>query len=116
RERFGHDALIDLVGYRRHGHNEADEPGYTQPLMYERIKNHPSAREQYAKKLVAEGILTAEEADRKFDAAYQQLVESQQGFKASLASPKPAERAPAKLVRGEDPDTSVPADTLTALN
>jgi 2-oxoglutarate dehydrogenase E1 component len=116
RERFGHDALIDLVGYRRHGHNEADEPAYTQPRMYELIKNQPSAREQYARTLVGEGVLTAEDADRRFEAAYQQLVELQQGFKASLASPKPAERAPAKLVRGEDPDTAVPADTLIALN
>ena len=52
RDRFRQDMLIDLVGYRRHGHNEGDEPAYTQPLMYERIKNLPSVRERYADALV----------------------------------------------------------------
>ncbi len=48
RERFHHDVVVDLVGYRRFGHNEGDEPGYTQPLMYKLIEEHPTAREQYA--------------------------------------------------------------------
>ena len=115
RERFREDVLIDLVGYRRHGHNEADEPGYTQPLMYERIKQHPSVREQYAQRLATEGIVSAEEAAHRFAAAYQHLVDLQQGFKASLAAPKPAEAAPAKI-QHEDPPTAVPVDTLVALN
>ena len=63
RERFGRDALIDLIGYRRFGHNETDEPAYTQPLMYERIKTHPPVRKIYAEKLPAEGTVTAEEAE-----------------------------------------------------
>ena len=52
RETFGRDALIDLIGYRRFGHNETDEPAYTQPLMYERIKKHPPVRKLYADRLV----------------------------------------------------------------
>ena len=48
RETFGRDALIDLIGYRRFGHNETDEPAYTQPLMYEQIKKHPPVRKLYA--------------------------------------------------------------------
>ena len=52
RSRFGEDVVVDLVGYRRHGHNEQDEPAYTQPLMAERIADHPSVREQFAAALV----------------------------------------------------------------
>ena len=48
RRRFGHDVVIDLVGYRRFGHNEQDEPAYTQPLMVEQIDAHPTVRELYA--------------------------------------------------------------------
>src|SRR5205823_9353340 len=63
RRRFGEDVVIDLVGYRRFGHNEQDEAAYTQPLMVEEINAHPTVRELYGRKLVEEGILTAEEAD-----------------------------------------------------
>ncbi len=115
RERFREDVLIDLVGYRRHGHNEGDEPGYTQPQMSERIKSHPTVREGYGRALVAEGVLTAEEAEQRYAAAYQHLIDQQQGFKASQSQPKPAEPAPTKLVF-EDPATAVDTDTLAALN
>ena len=63
RETFRRDALIDLIGYRRFGHNETDEPAYTQPLMYERIKKHPPVRRLYADELQAEGVVSAEEAE-----------------------------------------------------
>jgi 2-oxoglutarate decarboxylase len=115
RERFREDVLIDLVGYRRHGHNEGDEPGYTQPLMYERIKSLATVREQYAQRLVAEGLLSADEATARYDAAYQHLVDLQHGFKASQTNPRAAESAPAR-VRLEDPPTAVNATTLVALN
>ena len=55
RERFGHDVVIDLVGYRRFGHNEQDEPAYTQPLMVAQIADHPTVRELYGARLVADG-------------------------------------------------------------
>jgi 2-oxoglutarate dehydrogenase E1 component len=116
RQEFHRDVLIDLVGYRRWGHNEGDEPAYTQPLMYERIKNHPSARELYAAALAAEGVITAEEASGRYEAAYQKLIEIQQGFRASAAKATPAQPAPAKLIPGEVVDTAVPAERLTALN
>ncbi|HEV2262590.1 MAG TPA: thiamine pyrophosphate-dependent enzyme, partial [Candidatus Rubrimentiphilum sp.] len=60
RRRFGRDALIDLIGYRRFGHNEQDEPAYTQPEMAEKIKTHATARELFANKLVAQGAVSAE--------------------------------------------------------
>jgi 2-oxoglutarate dehydrogenase E1 component len=70
REKFGKDFLIDLVGYRRWGHNEGDEPSFTQPLMYERIAQHPTARALWAQKLEAEGVID--------DAGAEQLVASLQ--------------------------------------
>ena len=62
RMKFHKDVVIDLVCYRRHGHNEADEPAATQPLMYQVIRKKPTARQLYADKLTAEGVLTAAEA------------------------------------------------------
>src|SRR6202008_3289981 len=63
RRRFGHDVVIDLVGYRRFGHNEQDEAAYTQPLMVEQINAHPSVRELYQQQLIDEGVLTEQEAE-----------------------------------------------------
>lgn len=62
RQRFHKDILIDLIGYRRWGHNEGDEPTFTQPVMYRRIAEHPTVRELWAQRLVAEGIVTRDEA------------------------------------------------------
>jgi 2-oxoglutarate dehydrogenase E1 component len=61
RQRFGKPVVIDMFCYRRHGHNEADEPAFTQPLMYRRIAEHPSVVEVYARKLVADGLLTQDD-------------------------------------------------------
>ncbi|MGI9039751.1 MAG: multifunctional oxoglutarate decarboxylase/oxoglutarate dehydrogenase thiamine pyrophosphate-binding subunit/dihydrolipoyllysine-residue succinyltransferase subunit [Gemmatimonadales bacterium] len=117
RDRFHQDMLIDLVGYRRHGHNEGDEPAYTQPVMYERIRNLPPVRERYAQALVAGGLLTQEEADRQAADAYQRLVDIQQGFKASMGKGTKREEAPPKqVVAGQEVETSVSPQFLTALN
>jgi 2-oxoglutarate dehydrogenase E1 component len=67
RMKFHKDIVIDLVCYRRHGHNEADEPAATQPLMYQVIRKKPTARQIYADKLVAEGVLTAADASAMLD-------------------------------------------------
>jgi 2-oxoglutarate dehydrogenase E1 component len=64
RQTFGRDIVIDMVCYRRHGHNEGDEPAFTQPLMYRKIKEQPTTREVYVAKLVAEGSMTQAEADK----------------------------------------------------
>jgi 2-oxoglutarate dehydrogenase E1 component len=64
RQLFGKPVVIDMFCYRRHGHNEADEPAFTQPLMYARIGEHPRVTEVYGKKLVEEGLLTAAEVER----------------------------------------------------
>src|SRR5918999_707772 len=84
RERFGRDMLIDLIGYRRFGHNEQDEPAYTQPTMYERIKRHPPVRRLYADKLVSQGILPQEDADGIAERAYAELSDAHQELKAAI--------------------------------
>jgi 2-oxoglutarate dehydrogenase E1 component len=116
RQRFHRDVLIDLVGYRRWGHNEGDEPAYTQPIMSERIRRHPSVRVRYAAALVEQGLLTAEQAEQRYQTAYQKLIDIQQGYRAGAAKSAPPQPAPARLVPGEVVDTAVPADRLTALN
>jgi 2-oxoglutarate dehydrogenase E1 component len=63
RQRFGKPVVIDMFCYRRHGHNEADEPAFTQPLMYQRIAQHPGVVDVYANRLVEEGLLSREEID-----------------------------------------------------
>ncbi len=68
RQRFGKDVVIDLVCYRRHGHNEADEPAATQPLMYQKIRKHPTTRELYARQLAEAGVVPADEAKALVDA------------------------------------------------
>jgi 2-oxoglutarate dehydrogenase E1 component len=64
RQQFHCDVMIDLMCYRRHGHNEADEPSYTQPLMYKQIADHTRIRELYSQKLIAEGKLAAEDYEK----------------------------------------------------
>lgn len=64
RQKFKRDVVIDMVCYRRHGHNEGDEPGFTQPIMYKNIRSHATTRELYAKQLVAENVITQSEGDQ----------------------------------------------------
>lgn len=80
RQTFQKDAFIDMVCYRRHGHNEGDEPAFTQPIMYRVIKDHPTTREIYARQLVAEGSISQQEADQIAADFWAQLEEK---FKAA---------------------------------
>jgi len=64
RNTFKKDVIIDLVCYRRHGHNETDEPSFTQPVMYKEIAEHPTLREVYQNRLTAEGVISVEEAQQ----------------------------------------------------
>jgi 2-oxoglutarate decarboxylase len=86
RQEFGHDVLIDLIGYRRFGHNEADEPAYTQPEMYAVIKKHPSVRELFARQLVGAGVVTEAESTEMTDAVWAELSETHQELKDRIAA------------------------------
>ena len=77
RNEFKRDVVIDLVCYRRHGHNEADEPSATQPLMYKKVKKHPTPRQLYADQLNAEGSLNKEKTD-ELTAYYRKLLDEGQ--------------------------------------
>jgi 2-oxoglutarate dehydrogenase E1 component len=84
RQRFHKDVVIDLVCYRRHGHNEADEPAATQPMMYQNIRKHPTTRKIYADRLVAAGVLNDAEAAALSESYRQGLDEGRPQARASL--------------------------------
>src|SRR6266513_1103307 len=119
RDKFHGDVVIDVVGYRRHGHNEGDEPAYTQPVMYERIKQTPTVRQRYAEQLAREGVVAAAAATTEAEQTYQRLAAIQQSLKANLREggqgqePQRISDAPQPIA---EPDTVVSAPLLTALN
>jgi 2-oxoglutarate dehydrogenase E1 component len=88
RQRFHKPVVIDMFCYRRYGHNEGDEPAFTQPLMYRIIRSHPTTLEIYAKKLIDEGLITEGEVD-KMRADWRHRLEAEfeagQGYKANKA-------------------------------
>ncbi len=117
---FAKDVVIDLVCYRRLGHNEQDEPMVTQPLMYRKIAQHPGTRRLYADRLVAEGVLGSGDPDRMMD-DYRVLLEG--GGSLVKGMPTDYKRTYAidwKPFIGTDwtapGDTSVPAETLRFLS
>jgi 2-oxoglutarate dehydrogenase E1 component len=118
RNRFGHDVVIDLVGYRRFGHNEQDEAAYTQPLMVEQIAAHPTVRELYARQLVDEGVLSTDEADRIAAEAEERVREAHERLRASFGKPIPPKSRDEAVPRDEirTVDTRVPEDRLRKLN
>ena len=114
RQRFKKDVVIDLWCYRRHGHNEGDEPSFTQPLMYRTIAQHPTTRQIYTQRLVEEGVISAAEAQAMYDAFHEQhgrgprgggRLQDEQGRLAGgrLDRPDPSARGvPARQHRGAD--------------
>jgi 2-oxoglutarate dehydrogenase E1 component len=118
RARFSQDVVVDLVGYRRFGHNEGDEPAYTQPLMYDKIERHPTVREQYGRALTEAGVVSEEEAERLVDEVQQRMRQAHEKLKVSLDAGNQApreERRPGR-VGVEEPETAVAATKLSALN
>jgi multifunctional 2-oxoglutarate metabolism enzyme len=116
RQTFQRDALIDLIGYRRFGHNETDEPAYTQPLMYERIKEHPPARKLYADELQAEDVVSGEEAEALAARTYQQVADAHEALKRSIGAPPETGEHELDRTMSREPRTTVAEETLRGLN
>jgi len=88
RQKFKRDVVIDMICYRRHGHNEGDEPMFTQPLMYNKIANHPTTRQIYGTQLEKEGVIVGGEVDtesKRFDNQLDDAFEAAATFKANKA-------------------------------
>ena len=115
RARFHRDFLIDLVGYRRHGHNEGDEPRFTQPLLYRQIETHPTVREIWARTLIERGAIAEDLPDRltqKHTAIIQRAWEDLRA-EESLVEPTPARPPEGAAERAR---TAVSAGRLRDLN
>jgi 2-oxoglutarate dehydrogenase E1 component len=117
RRRFGHDVVIDLVGYRRFGHNEQDEPAYTQPLMAARIAEHPTVREQFGARLVAEGVLTEGEVDAMSAKVQTELRDAHERLRESFGAGASVDDGhPGATVFGDGVVTAVPGERLRELD
>jgi multifunctional 2-oxoglutarate metabolism enzyme len=86
RERWCRDIVIDVIGYRRFGHNETDEPAYTQPTMAAKIKSHPPVSELYAEKLIGEGAVSAEEVGETSDERHGEMSQALKGLREKMES------------------------------
>jgi 2-oxoglutarate dehydrogenase E1 component len=121
RDEYHDDVVIDLVGYRRHGHNEGDEPAYTQPGLYQIIADHPTVRTLWARQLVEEGVLTEGEAEAFSEAALEELREAQDRVKggdwrASAPEEEAGEEVPTASDARSNPDTRVGLEILRRVN
>ncbi|HYM57520.1 MAG TPA: multifunctional oxoglutarate decarboxylase/oxoglutarate dehydrogenase thiamine pyrophosphate-binding subunit/dihydrolipoyllysine-residue succinyltransferase subunit [Solirubrobacteraceae bacterium] len=119
RQEFGHDVLIDLIGYRRFGHNEADEPAYTQPDMAAKVKAKTPVREIFAARLVEQGVLTQEASDAMAKEIWDGLAERHRALKEELAHTQAEQPTGGyQLDRSPSPEvkTAVSAERLLGLN
>jgi 2-oxoglutarate dehydrogenase E1 component len=122
RQRFHRDVLIDLWSYRRHGHNEGDEPSFTQPVMYKAIARKPTLKQTYAQQLVKEGTATQAEVD-ELVARYRARLEEAHRASAKIAVQPAAESMGGfwkeyrggLIPKGDEPPTAVAAETLRAV-
>jgi len=115
RQRFKLDYLIDLVGYRKYGHNEGDEPAFTQPQIYQIVAAHPTVREKYARTLIEAGVVTQEHADGLVKQRMAELEQAYASVKPDQDYIPPVPEVPpsgaAKKAR-----TAVPMDALQGIN
>ncbi len=117
RQEFGHDVLIDLIGYRRFGHNESDEPAYTQPEMYAKIKTKKRVSELWSDRLVSEGVVSQEEVEQQGQEVWDKMTLLHQRLKAKIAAAAEHGEHPTgeyELDRSPSPEveTAVPAERV----
>jgi 2-oxoglutarate dehydrogenase E1 component len=123
RERWGRDIVIDVIGYRRFGHNETDEPAYTQPAVAAKIKAQPPVSEIYAEKLVTEGLVTADEVEQAHKDRHEEMSTALKDLRRKMErgeyeDPTVTTSATGELDRSASPpvETAVPAEKLRELN
>ncbi len=123
RSEWHRDIVIDVVGYRRYGHNETDEPAYTQPLMAARIKKQPPPSELYAQKLVKEGILSQQEVEQAAEGRRQDMAALHKELRRKIEAGEFEDPTSTQIVTGEldrtkspDPETAVSKERLLVLN
>jgi len=118
RQQFGKDVVLDMFCYRRFGHNEGDDPTMTQPLMYAKIKDHPTVRDLYARRLIAEGVTTQDQVDgwiKAFDTFLDEEFDSAKSYKANKADWLDGKWAGFSLSGEERRETGVPKQKLLDL-
>jgi 2-oxoglutarate dehydrogenase E1 component len=123
RERWGRDIVIDVIGYRRYGHNETDEPAYTQPQIAAKIKAHPPVSEVYAEKLIEEGTISREEVEAAAKQRHDEMSASLKDLRHKMElgdyeDPTVTTTSTGELDRSASPpvDTAVPIEKLRELN
>ena len=123
RERWGRDIVIDVIGYRRYGHNETDEPAYTQPAIAAKIKAHPPVSEIYAEKLIEDGTVEREEVERLHSERHEEMSAALKDLRRKMElgeyeDPTVTTSSTGELDRSASPpvDTAVAAEQLGELN
>jgi 2-oxoglutarate dehydrogenase E1 component len=116
RQDFNKDVVLDLIGFRRLGHNETDEPSYTQPLMYARVKAHPGVRAVYAKRLIKEGVVTEEELKGLIEERVRGYEEALANAKRTVKEePAPSHPRVEEIDGSEVVPTGVTAETIRSI-
>jgi 2-oxoglutarate dehydrogenase E1 component len=116
RQEFNKDVVLDLIGFRRLGHNETDEPSYTQPLMYARVKAHEGVRALYAKRLIREGVVTEEEVKSLIDERVRRYEGALANAKQKVKDVPPQASPPVEELDGSDVvPTGVATETIKSI-
>ncbi|HSE17865.1 MAG TPA: multifunctional oxoglutarate decarboxylase/oxoglutarate dehydrogenase thiamine pyrophosphate-binding subunit/dihydrolipoyllysine-residue succinyltransferase subunit, partial [Pyrinomonadaceae bacterium] len=116
RQTYNKDVVLDLIGFRRLGHNETDEPSYTQPLMYARVKAHPGVRTVYAKRLIKEGVVTEEEVNNLIAERVRRYEEALANAKRKVAEEPPQSQPRVEELDGSEVvPTGIAAETIRSI-